>query len=236
MTESQTDKEKVDKIYGTVLFPEGVGEMLLNGHRFLVIRGQLLYKIEEGYVITMIREEENYTVDHYLQLPESAPFQLINAKLIYMPSPYEIHQAVVFNLSLEIGNYVKKHQLGVVRFAPLDVHFDKENVVQPDLLFVSVRRSSIIQKFIMGAPDFVVEILSKGTAKADKELKMGVYGKYNVLEYWLIHPSECWVEVYVNEDKRMQLKQRVEKKGVIESVAIEGFTLEIADIFPKNNL
>ena len=94
MKELQEQEHKIDKIYGPVIFPEGVGERLLNANHFLVIQGQLLYKIEEEYVITMIREDENYTVDHYMQLPESAPFQLINAKLIYMASPFFIHQKV----------------------------------------------------------------------------------------------------------------------------------------------
>lgn len=204
---------------------------LLNGAPFLNIKGQLLYKKGEEYVITNIQPDVDYTLKDYMELPENAPYQLINCKLVYMPSPFDIHQKILSNLHFEIKLHLRENNLGVVRFAPLDVHFDQNNVYQPDLLFVSIKRSSIIQKWIMGAPDFVVEILSVGTAKVDREEKKAVYGKYNVLEYWLIDPNKQEVAVYHNKDSEMELQQTANSGDRITSIAITGLEIEVKQLF-----
>jgi Uma2 family endonuclease len=113
----------------------------------------------------------------------------------------------------------------------MDVHLDETNVVQPDLLFVSISRSGILGKHIHGAPDLVVEILSGSTAKKDYEEKMELYGKYDVIEYWIVKPKEESVEVYHNHEQKMQLFVEVGIEDTIKSVAIEGFELEVRRIF-----
>ncbi len=77
----------------------------------------------------------------------------------------------------------------------------------------------------------VVEILSKGTQKVDEETKMKVYGKHNVLEYWLIHPTQKWVKVFENQDSEMVEKVTLEEKGTFESKAVAGFVLNVEDLF-----
>ncbi len=81
----------------------------------------------------------------------------------------DIHQKISIRLSTKLFMHVEDKDLGEVRYAPLDVHFDPANVFQPDLLFVAVGRKDIIQDFVQGAPDLVVEIISKGTKKVDEE-------------------------------------------------------------------
>jgi len=50
------------------------------------------------------------------------------------------------NLSIELGGYIENHQLGKLYAAPIDGHFDEENIYQPDVLFVSIKRGNSIQK------------------------------------------------------------------------------------------
>ena len=208
-------------------------EKLMNGIPFIVLNKQLLFKdLESGkFLFTTISEENNYTVKDYLKLPENAPFQLINKKLIFMPSPFPIHQIVSTKLITAIQNHVSENELGTVLHAPADVHLDNESVVQPDLMFISIARSNIIQKWIMGAPDFIVEILSQGTEDVDRNKKMKIYGKYNVIEYWIIHPSDKFIEVYHNDSGTMKLTQKVQETGTIISKAIKGFVLDIGKVF-----
>ena len=213
------------------LFQNITLEQLLGGRTYRMIGDQMLFEKEGVYYLTTIDYQQNYTVKEYSELPEGAPFQLIQGKLIYMPSPYVIHQRVLGRLHVKVFNYVEENELGEVHFAPLDVHFDEENVFQPDLLFVSVGRKDIIQNFIQGAPDLVVEILSKGIKKVDEEEKMKVYGKHNVLEYWMIHPVKKWVKVFENENGAMVESVVLEEEGSFESKAIEGFVLDVAELF-----
>ena len=124
-----------------------------------------------------------------------------------------------------------ENNLGKLFAAPLDVHLDDKNVVQPDLLYVSISRKVIIDKWIMGAPDFIVEIHSESTAKRDSEEKKVLYGKYEVVEYWIVKPTDQQIEVYYNEYKEMQLQQTANVGDTIISKAIEGFNLDTSRIF-----
>jgi Uma2 family endonuclease len=78
--------------------------------------------------------------------------------------------------------------LGKVFFSPIDVYLNDKNVFQPDIIFVSKDRSEIIdwKKGIMGAPDLVIEVLSKGNEKYDLTEKKIVYEVSGVKEYWLL--------------------------------------------------
>ena len=65
------------------------------------------------------------------------------------------------------GEHLSERQLGKLYNAPLDVHLGPEDVYQPDIIFVSAANAAILQDWIRGAPDLVVEILSPGTAQRD---------------------------------------------------------------------
>ena len=207
-------------------------EMLTGRAFYEITSGQILffYPEWESFVITEIADQDDFTVQSYDLLPEGAPFQLIHGKLIHMAAPEDIHQAVLGNIFYEIKHFLKQNKLGKVRIAPEDVVLDEKNVVQPDLFFVSIKRNSIIDRKVYGAPDFVVEILSRNAAY-DRGEKMELYAAHGVVEYWIVHPTEAFVEVYHNENKVFRLVQTAQKSDTIASVAIEGFVLQLADVF-----
>jgi Uma2 family endonuclease len=68
-------------------------------------------------------------------------------------------------------------------------------VVQPDLVFVSRNRAHIIRDRVWGAPDLVVEVLSRRTATHDRTNKLEWYRHYGVRECWLTDPALKSVEV-----------------------------------------
>ena len=138
---------------------------LLNGQHFINLnKYSFLYREASGAPCMMgfiDNEATTYTAKDYENLPEDAPYQLIDGNLIFMFSPTRIHQKVLGNLYRILTAHCEKEQLGEVYFAPLDVRFSEYNILQPDLIFVSNARKHILQERINGAPDFVVEILSK---------------------------------------------------------------------------
>ena len=78
----------------------------------------------------------------------------------------------------------------------MDVVLTQESVVQPDILFISNEcREVIADNNISGAPDLVVEILSPSTADRDRELKLRLYARHGVREYWIVDPDERTVQV-----------------------------------------
>ena len=117
------------------------------------------------------------TYDDLAALPDDRfRHELIDGQHFMTPSPYTIHQRVSSRLFVAIHENVKRTSSGEVFFAPFDVVFSDYDVVEPDLLYVSNERSSIItEKNVQGAPDLVVEVLSPGTRSRDKKLKRDLY-------------------------------------------------------------
>ena len=104
------------------------------------------------------------------------------------PAPFFSHQALVLQLARIWSDHVEPRGLGRVAVAPVDVVLDRERalIVQPDVLFISTPRLSIIRDQVWGPPDLVAEVLSHGTAARDRGEKLGWYRQYGVRECWLI--------------------------------------------------
>ena len=169
----------------------------------------------------------------YQEMPEGPPyFQVIEGDLVMSPSPNTSHQNIAGSVYRLIGNYVEKEQLGDLFIAPLDVFLGDINVYQPDVLFVSNRRRSIVtEKGIEGAPDLVVEILSPGTAHYDKGSKRKVYARYGVREFWLVDPQTRTVQVYLLEKNAEKPIATHGEKATFESALLPGLKIKTATIF-----
>jgi Uma2 family endonuclease len=104
------------------------------------------------------------------------------------PSPFFSHQSLVLQVAKVWSDHVGPRGLGRVAVAPLDVVLDHDRalIVQPDVLFVSTERLSIIRNQVWGAPDLVAEVLSDGTKRHDRGEKLGWYRQYGVRECWLV--------------------------------------------------
>ncbi|HLF25177.1 MAG TPA: Uma2 family endonuclease [Anaerolineae bacterium] len=135
----------------------------------------------------------------YAAMPDDGHrYQVIDGELIMTPAPSASHQGFLLNLVRLIDAHVRAAGLGKIYFAPFDVVLSNENVVQPDLLFISKERLSIITDAnVQGAPDLVVEVLSPGTAQLDKTPKRDLYARFGVREYWLVSPEAGTIEVLV---------------------------------------
>ena len=207
---------------------------LINGKGYVVVAGQIIFEKEGQFYITTIDEDrDDFTVEDYMALPEGAPFELLNGKLHYMPSPFRKHQIISINLSSFLNIHVKKNRLGQVLAAPMDVHFGEKNIVQPDILFVSNDRKNILKKYVEGAPDFIVEILSFGTKANDIGDKKKLYGKKGVLEYWIIDPEKETIEVFKNQSKKLVAHKKYQKNDNLKSLIIKGFSIDLIDIFEE---
>jgi Uma2 family endonuclease len=127
----------------------------------------------------------------YLQSPESnRPRELRYGVVREPPAPFFSHQAVVLRIARILADHVESERLGRVGIAPIDVVLDADRalIVQPDVLFVSSPRLSIVRNQVWGAPDLVVEVLSSGSESYDRTEKLDWYHTYGVRECWLVDP------------------------------------------------
>ncbi|MBI5917117.1 MAG: Uma2 family endonuclease [Bacteroidetes bacterium] len=161
-------------------------------------------------------------------------YELINGELVRKQSPTIRHQNISGNIYFQLRLFVQKKSLGKVLTAPLDVVLDDGNAYHPDVLFVKKDRYHILdekEEVVIGAPDLVVEILSKGTAIYDKGDKKDIYEKYGVREYWLIEPRNKSIEIYSFVEQRFKLVQYAEETGTVQSLVLKGFKIDLTKIF-----
>lgn len=147
-------------------------------------------------------EKNEYTIEDYLALPEDVRVELIDGQFFEMFAPTLSHQAVSMELSAAIWNFIRKKKGGCVVFAaPVDVQLDMDErtMVQPDVLVVCDREKMTGER-IMGAPDFIIEILSPSTKGKDMFLKLMKYKNAGVREYWMIDIGKGRVITYYFEE------------------------------------
>jgi len=178
--------------------------------------------------MALLQEKKVYTYADYEKLPEGAPYQLIGGCLVKEPAPIPYHQILSSRLEFELMKFVEERDLGQVLNAPTDVYLSDTEVYQPDILFISKERMSIIgAKKIEAAPDLVIEILSPSSAYYDLRHKMHVYETSGVKEYWVVDPIEKGIEVYQNINGEFRLFNKAYRSGLIHSALLEGFAVEL---------
>jgi len=125
-------------------------------------------------------------------------YEVIDGELFMTPAPSWQHQEALMKLALIIGAWVYSHDLGRVVQSPVGVVLDEEDGVQPDLIFISRERASIISdRGVEGAPDLVVEVLSPSTEARDRGVKMRRYAVAGVAHYWLLDLRKRALEPYI---------------------------------------
>lgn len=139
------------------------------------------------------------TADEYLYETEESNRrrELVQNRLYEPPAPFFSHQSLVLRVARIWRDHVEPRRLGRVAVAPVDVVLDRERaiILQPDVLFVSTARLSIIRDQVWGAPDLVAEVLSRSTEHRDRGEKLEWYREYGVRECWLLDVYEESVTV-----------------------------------------
>lgn len=183
----------------------------------------------------IIDRSKKWTVEDYLQLEEEIKCEILDGELIITPAPLITHQKTVGLLYQKLVAFVNLHQAGELFFAPVDVYFDQENVYQPDLVFVSTPRTSIIQeKGIMDTPDLIVEVISPSNSYIDRYTKKTKYEQFGVKEYWIVDPANQTLEVFaLSTSGQYELFLFLAKTGRIKSTIFASLDFELSDIFVK---
>jgi Uma2 family endonuclease len=175
------------------------------------------------------------TVSDYFDTPEGGPrYQLIDGDLIPMPTPDSFHQMILWNLAGIIYTYLKKNPIGKAFFAPIGVLLTEINAYEPDLIFISRDRESLIAKRgVEGAPDLVVEVLSPGTARYDKGVKKSIYARTGVVELWFIDPALREIHIYNLRQDAQNPSAVHSQNDRFESTLFPGLVFQCSEIFEQ---
>lgn len=153
-----------------------------------------------------LRKEKHYTYADYLTWPDDAHYELIDGEAFLMaPTPLIEHQEVAGEVFRQLANQLDGNPCRPY-IAPVDVRLPRndeadaaiDTVVQSDVLVVC-DPSKIDRRGVRGAPDWLLEVLSPSTAAHDQIAKRRTYERAGVREYWLVHPGDRTLTVYVLE-------------------------------------
>lgn len=176
------------------------------------------------------------TAQQYFQLPEYEQhdlIQLIDGEVIIGMPPILKHQLIIKKILMLLAKY--EAATGGVAFpAPTEVRLDENNVFEPDVLYIAADNLTIAQqdeKRILGAPTLIVEVLSPGTAKYDRQQKYLAYEKHGVAEYWIVDPAHETIEIWTQGETNRFERQGAYGVGDRFQSVVLNETLEVKPIF-----
>jgi Uma2 family endonuclease len=198
------------------------------------VRWSWLNSVLEGVNLnaTMKQADIKFTYRDYLQLPDDKRYELVEGDLLLVPAPNLRHQRILRELEVALCIYLRSHPLGEIFFSPCDVVLSEINVVQPDLIFVSTERMTILTEAnIQGSPDLVVEILSPSTQQRDRGIKQNLYARYGVREYWIVNPENKTVEVFSWTETGYHIEAVVQEGCMLNSDLFPDLNIKLSEIF-----
>lgn len=185
--------------------------------------------------MSTVSRSTKLTYEDYLLFPDDGRrHELIQGDHFMTPAPNTKHQRISLRLSSTLEAWVRRNHLGLVLTAPYDVVLSDEDVVQPDLLFISTARLSIVTDTnVRGAPDLIVEILSEATRKKDEVTKRKLYERYGVQEYWLVDPELETIKILrLSGDHYVRAAELAkEAQDVLTTPLLPGLSLPLAELF-----
>lgn len=179
--------------------------------------------------------------EEYMELVDSSDqrYELINGEVYLLASPGFRHQVVVNEISGHFYNYFKDKPCRSLT-APLDVRlfgfatrFEEDpNVVQPDVMVICDEEKISEDNKYEGVPTLVVEVLSPSTKGKDMAIKLHLYMRSGVLEYWIADPAQKMITQYSFSDERdIKDMHNFTAGDTIRSAVFEGLEIPLKDIF-----
>lgn len=186
-------------------------------------------------------EEKRYTFADVLTWDEKDRIEIINGEAIMMAPPSRVHQEISVAITAQLYNYLEGKRCRVYP-APFGVRLfeqdgdrpeDVDTMVEPDISVVC-DHSKLDDHGCKGAPDLVIEILSPSTQRHDRLVKLGLYQRAGVREYWTVNPEDKTVQVMLRDDNGvLQLHEVYGRDGVAKVNVLNGCFIELVRIFPK---
>jgi Uma2 family endonuclease len=180
-------------------------------------------------------KEQLVTYEIYAAMPDDGQrYEIVDGSMELMsPSPSTTHQAISGELEFVLKQSCRSEYL--IYDAPLDVILSETNVLQPDIMMIHRSRLHIVtERGIEGSPDLVVEILSPGSRKKDKVIKMRTYAQYGIHEYWIVDSITRTLEQYQLVDRGLyELRNLFEENDKVTSDKLPCVSFVIGDMFKE---
>ncbi len=186
-------------------------------------------------------QQERYTFADVLAWDEDEHIEIINGEAFMMATPSRIHQKISMELSRQLANYLEGKKCEVYP-APFNVRlFEKDGnlpedvdiVVEPDISVVC-DKNKLDKHGCKGAPDMIIEILSPSSLRHDRLVKLNLYQRAGVREYWIADPENRSVMVFLPDDSgSFRLREDYGQKDIAKVHVLDGCFIELSRVFSE---
>ncbi|MCI8895845.1 MAG: Uma2 family endonuclease [Lachnospiraceae bacterium] len=145
-----------------------------------------------------LAKETLYTVAYIYSLPEGSRAELIDGQIYDMAPPSRMHQRLTGELFAMIREYLHQNNGSCeVDLSPFAVFLNEDdfNYVEPDISVICDPHK-LTDKGCLGAPDWIIEVVSPGSRRMDYFTKLFKYRTSGVREYWIVDPDKNRILVY----------------------------------------
>jgi len=178
-----------------------------------------------------------WTYDDYRRLPDDGRrYEVIRGVLHVTSTPRLLHQYVGSELLWIFQSFVRKRRLGQVLSGPLELRLagGVATPIQPDVLFIHRGKApDWTRQSLTVVPDLVAEIVSPGSGRFDRIVKLSAYQEAGVLEYWLIDLKARTIVVYVlNDEGHYTEWSRAGFEETVSSCILTRLRVKVSELFP----
>jgi Uma2 family endonuclease len=186
-----------------------------------------------------VRASLRYTSTDLEGLPDvdGTRYEIIDGDLYVSKQPQWHHQYAGLRVSVALENWNDQTGLGVTNVAP-GLIFAADDDVAPDVVWISHAR--LVGALDDGghlhiAPELVVEVLSPGSTneRRDRDLKLKLYSRQGVQEYWIIDWRRRTVQVYRRAQARLRLVATLTDEDAITSPLLPSFACPLRTLWGR---
>lgn len=186
-------------------------------------------------------ERDRYTFADVISWDGKERMEIINGEAFMLAAPSSVHQEISMEISRQLANFLEGKRCRVYA-APFDVRLfepdgeapeDVDTVVEPDISVVC-DKSKIDIRGCKGAPDLVIEILSPSTQRHDQLVKLNLYQRAGVQEYWIVDPENRTVRVMIQAGDGIFRTHEIYKREDVAKVnVLDGCFIELSRVFSE---
>lgn len=184
-------------------------------------------------------EKSHYTFADCLVWDGRERMEIIDGSIFMMAPPSGIHQEILVELTRQLANFLEGKKCRVYP-APFGVRlFEKkgdnpeeiDTMVEPDISVIC-DRNKLDEQGCKGAPDLVIEILSPSSLRHDRLVKLNLYQKAGVREYWIVDPEYQAVQVFLQDGSGfLRIHEEYGREDVARVDVLDGCLIELCKVF-----
>jgi Uma2 family endonuclease len=167
---------------------------------------------------------------------EGKRYEIVDGDLYVTHAPSYEHQDTAGAIYEELQVWSRSSRIGRAVFAP-GVLFAEDDDVIPDVIWLSrdrLRSGRDAAGHFIVAPELVVEVVSPGSSneRRDREVKLKLYSRQGVREYWIVDWQRREIKVYRRAEHALTLLEMLVDEDQLETPLLPDFSAPNTRFWP----